>query len=39
VLDDRWMKVFTVFYLLIGIGVTVRVRERAEKAEGRQAPE
>jgi Ion channel len=52
VLDDGWMKIFTVFYLLIGIGilveilrrlgiafVTVRARERAEKAEGRQAAE
>jgi hypothetical protein len=24
VLDERWMKVFTVFYLLIGIGILCR---------------
>jgi voltage-gated potassium channel len=28
VLDERWMKVFTVFYLLIGIGVLVEILRR-----------
>ena len=28
VLDHRWMKVFTVFYLLIGIGVLVEILRR-----------
>jgi Ion channel len=28
VLDHRWMKIFTVFYLLIGIGILVEVLRR-----------
>jgi hypothetical protein len=28
VLDERWMKVFTVFYLLIGIGILVEILRR-----------
>ena len=28
VLDDRWLKLFTVFYLLIGIGILVEVLRR-----------
>jgi hypothetical protein len=28
VLEDRWMKVVTVFYLLIGIGILVEVLRR-----------
>jgi hypothetical protein len=28
VLEHRWMKVFTVFYLLIGIGILVEVLRR-----------
>jgi hypothetical protein len=28
VLEHRWMKVFTVFYLLIGIGILVEILRR-----------
>lgn len=28
VLTDRWMKVFTIFYLLIGIGILVEILRR-----------
>lgn len=28
VLDDRWIKVFTVFYVLVGIGVLVELGRR-----------
>jgi len=28
VLEDRWLKLFTVFYLLIGIGILVEVLRR-----------
>jgi Ion channel len=28
VLDQRWMKVFTVFYLLVGIGILVEILRR-----------
>jgi hypothetical protein len=28
VLEDRWLKVFTVFYVLIGIGILVEVARR-----------
>jgi hypothetical protein len=28
VLDERWMKIFTVFYLLIGIGILVEILRR-----------
>jgi hypothetical protein len=47
VLEDRWMKVFTVFYLLIGIGILVEVLRRlglafvavrAEEQKAKSAP-
>jgi hypothetical protein len=28
VLDDRWLKVFTIFYQLIGIGILVEILRR-----------
>jgi hypothetical protein len=28
VLDDRWLKVFTVFYQLVGIGILVEILRR-----------
>jgi hypothetical protein len=28
VLDHRWMKLFTVFYLLLGIGILVEILRR-----------
>jgi hypothetical protein len=43
VLTDRWMKVFTIFYLLIGIGILVEILRRlglasvASRAEERAA--
>jgi hypothetical protein len=35
-LDERWMKVFTVFYLLIGIGIIVEILRRLGRP-GREA--
>ena len=43
VLDERWMKIFTVFYLLIGIGILVEIIRRlgfafvAVRAQEKQA--
>jgi hypothetical protein len=28
VLEDRWLKIFTVFYVLIGIGILVEIARR-----------
>lgn len=44
VLEHRWMKIFTVFYLLIGIGILVEILRRlgasfvAVRAEDRDPP-
>jgi hypothetical protein len=39
VLDERWMKVFTVFYLLIGIGILVEILRRLGLRSGRSGEE